>query len=67
MLHVSRTLAILRLQTNDLGLEPKRRRVDLRGVTPKQELALAGVKGNDERRIERDADRAGDEHSAELH
>ena len=39
-------LPVLGLQTQDLGLEPERRRIDLAGVARKQDLALAGVKPN---------------------
>ena len=57
-------LAILGLQTEDLGLESERRRVDLSGVTPKQDLALPEEKSDDHRGVERDADQDRDQHRA---
>ena len=57
-------LPVLGLQTQDLGLESERRRIDLGGVARKQDLALADVKPNHDETVERRADRDRNQHFA---
>src|ERR1700722_12471206 len=55
-------LPILGLQTKGVGLESERRRVDLSGVTPEQDLALTDEESDEHGDVESGAGRNRDQH-----
>ena len=57
-------LPILGLEPDRLGLKSERRRVDLRRVAPKQDLALAEQKPDEHGGVKRDEDGDRDQHGA---
>ena len=64
MRHASQTLPILGLETKRLGLKSERRRLDLGGVAPKQDLALADQKPDEQRGVKRGAGGDRNQHDA---